>query len=165
MPSLVLPTRSEIAKHSNKPAPTRVLGSKYARIAEAKGAEAKERAIMKEIGDLDKVHVMSGRVLVALYIGDQTFAGSTILRTDTDQKEDVWQSTCGLVVKKGALAFKDDPSTNTYFHGQDIDVGQWVCFNPGDGKRRQINGVDCRLIEDALIDCIVDDPAMITHFT
>lgn len=164
MPTLVMPTKTEIAKHSNK-APTRVLGSKYDRIAKAQGTEAKERLIMQEIGDLDKIQVMSGRVLVALYIGDETYAGSTILRTDTQTKEDVWQSTCGLVVKKGVLAFVDDPCTNTYFHGQDIDVGQWVCFNPGDGKRRQINGVDCRLIEDALIDSIVDDPAMITHFT
>lgn len=160
-PALIIPSANEIAKLM--PQPIRHLGSKYGIISKASD-ETKANVIQRELGDLSKVNLMSGRVLVAIYIAGETYTGSTLLRTDTQTKEDLWQGSVGLVVKLGNLAFEDDAATNTYFHGQRVDVGQWVLFRPGDGKRCQINGVDCRIIEDALIDMVLDDPAIITHF-
>jgi hypothetical protein len=48
-------------------------------------------------------------------------------------------------LKKGNTAFMDEPETGTYFHDQDVEVGDWVVFRPGNARRVQINGVDCRL--------------------
>jgi co-chaperonin GroES (HSP10) len=159
-PALIMPTANEMAKH----APRQYLGSKYGIISKASDA-LKAATIQREIGNLDKIKLLSGRVLVALYIAGETYAGTSLYRTDTQTKEDLWQGSVGLVVKLGNLAFKDDVATNTYFHGQSVNVGDWVLFRPGDGKRCQINGVDCRIIEDALIDMVLDDPAAITHFS
>ena len=117
-------------------------------------------ALMKEIGDLSSVSLLSGRVLVALYIGAEKTKGG-IYRPTSQLKEDVYQGRVGLVVKKGALAFKDDEANK--FHGQNVEVGEWVAFRPGDGKRIQINGVECRIIEDTLIDMTVENPELITH--
>jgi hypothetical protein len=38
-----------------------------------------------------------------------------------------------------------------------------VIFRPGDARRVQINGVDCRMVEDTLLDMIIDTPDVITH--
>lgn len=116
--------------------------------------------ILEAVGDISKVNVFSGRVLVGIYIAPETTSGG-IIRPNANVKEDVYQAQVGLVLKKGAMAFKDDD--NNKFHGQDVKVGEWVAFRPGDGKRIQINGVDCRVIEDVLIDMVVDDPEIVTH--
>ncbi|MCA6116883.1 hypothetical protein J6524_18625 [Bradyrhizobium sp. WSM 1738] len=47
------------------------------------------------------------------------------------------------MLKKGKTAFKGEPETGTYFHGQDVKFGDWVVIRPGDARRVQINGVDC----------------------
>lgn len=117
-------------------------------------------AIQKAVGDLSKVNLMSGRVLLGIYIAPEKTAGG-IYRPNTNVKEDVWQGVVGLVLKKGKLAFVDDE--NNKFHGQDIAEGEWVTFRPGDAKRIQINGVECRIIEDALIDMVIDSPDLVTH--
>lgn len=115
---------------------------------------------LKAVGDLKKLSLFSGRVLVAIYISPSKTKGGIIL-TDKAKQEDVYQGQVGLVLKKGPLAFRDDEVTK--FHGQDVQVGEWVAFRPGDGKRIQINGVDCRIIEDTAIDAIVDDPTIVTY--
>lgn len=114
----------------------------------------------KAVGDLKAVEIFSGRVLVAIYIQPRTTKGGIVL-PDSAVKENVWQGQVGLVLKKGNMAFQDD--TTHEFHGQDVAVGDWVVFRPGDTKRVQINGVDCRLIEDALIDMKIADPSIVTH--
>lgn len=119
-----------------------------------------KQALLKEVGDVSNVSLLSGRVLVALYIGPEKTKGG-IYRPTSQLKEDVYQSCVGLVIRKGAIAFKDDEQHK--FHGQDVAVGDWVTFRPGDGKRIQIRSVDCRIIEDVLIDMVIDDPEIITH--
>lgn len=119
-------------------------------------------ALVTSIGDLSKVALMSNRVLVAIYIAPEKTAGGIIRSTQTI-REDIWQGCVGLVLKKGKTAFRDEPETDNYFHGQDVDVGDWVVFRPGDAKRIQINGIDCRMVEDTLIDMVIDDPELITH--
>lgn len=160
--SLVIPTKAEIA--SVLPPAARKIGAKWSMLAEAKSPDHFKELAAREVGDLSGCPVMSGRVLVVTYISSRTykFGNMELLRTDNDVREDVWQACVGLVLKKGAMAFKDDETNK--FHGQDVKVGDWVTFRPGDTKRVQINGVDCRLVEDVLIDMQVDDPTIITHF-
>lgn len=123
-------------------------------------ADDPKKAILSAIGDVSKISLFSGRVLLATYIAPEKTAGG-IYRPVTNVKEDIWQGVVGLVVKKGATAFKDDDTTK--FQGQDVQVGDWVTFRPGDAKRIQINGVECRIVEDVLIDMVIDNPDIVTH--
>lgn len=127
----------------------------------ARAADPK-RALIDEAGDLSKIELMSNKVLVAIYIAPEKMK-SGLIRAAQTIAEDVWQGTVGLVLKKSKIAFKDDEATKTYFHGEDVRVGDWVVFRPGDAKRIQLNGVDCRFVEDTTIDMIVDDPEIVTH--
>lgn len=129
------------------------------RLSQAKDAKS---ALKKEVGDISKIGIMGNRVLVAIYIAPERTKGGLIRAVQTI-KEDVWQGTVGLVLKKGEQAFRDDAGTSTYFHGESVSVGDWVVFRPGDARRIQINGVDCRFVEDTLIDMVIDDPELITH--
>ena len=133
-----------------------------AAIYELSQAKDVKAAIIEKIGDLSKMPLAGARVLLGIYIAPEKTKGGIIL-TDTTKKEDIYQGTVGLVLAKGPIAFKDDAVNK--FGGFDPSVGQWVTYNAGDAKRVQINGVDCRYIEDSLIQQIVPDPAVITHRT
>lgn len=127
-------------------------------------ADDPRKAIMDTIGPaLSNISdVLHGKVLVALYIAPEKTKGG-IIRPDSNVKEDVWQGMVGLVVKKGAIAFKDDDTTK--FGGVDLIEGQdWVAFTPGDGRRIQIGSVDCRIVEDTQILLKVKDPSIVTHY-
>lgn len=121
-----------------------------------------KRATLDMLGDLSGVRMSPTKVLVAHYIAPEKTAGG-LYKPDSNKKEDVWQGAVVLIVKKGPLAFKDDGRNQ--FGGFDPEVGEWVTITPAEGKRRQINGVDCRTIDDSLIDMVVPDPAIITHRT
>jgi co-chaperonin GroES (HSP10) len=131
-----------------------------AKLMEIAASNDPRRAIQSAIGDVSKISLFSGRVLLATYIAPEKTAGG-IYRPQANVKEDIWQGVVGLVIKKGATAFKDDGSTQ--FHGQDVSVGDWVTFRPGDAKRIQINGVECRIVEDVLIDMVIENPDVVTH--
>ena len=115
---------------------------------------------LARLGDLDHIEVGGARVLLWIYVRPNKTKGGIIL-TDREVTEDIWQGTVGYVLKKGPLAFVDDATHK--FGGFNPEVGDWVVFTPGEGRRRQVNGVDCRIIEDALIDMKIADPDLITH--
>ena len=121
-----------------------------------------KKEIFNAIGDLSSQHLFSARVLVATYVRPEKTAGGVFL-TQKEQQEDVYQGSVGLVLKKGPMAFQD--SEGSAFSGQNVEVGQWVVFRPGDAKRIQINNINCRIVEDTQIDMIVTDPLLITHAT
>lgn len=121
-----------------------------------------KQATIARIGNLEKHKLLSNRVLIATYIAPEKTKGG-IIRIDSTVAEDIYQGSVGLVVKLGKTAFQDEPETKTYFHGQSVNIGDWVLYRPGDGKRVQINNVECRIIEDALIDMVIEDPSIITH--
>jgi len=127
----------------------------------AKASDPK-KVLMAKVGDLKDVELMTNRVLVAIYVAPEKTAGG-IIRPTSQLKEDIFQGSVGLVLKKGPAAFEDDSRVNVYFYGQNAQVGEWVVFRPGDARRVQINGVDCRFVEDSLIDMVVADPECITH--
>lgn len=130
------------------------------RLNQLASADDPKKAIFDAVGDLSKEHVYSNRVLLGVYIAPAKTAGG-IWRPDQNIREDVWQSVLGVVLKKGPLAFADD--TDNVFAGQNVEVGDWVLFQPGNTRRLQINGTDCRLIQDTLIDMKISDPSIITH--
>jgi co-chaperonin GroES (HSP10) len=117
------------------------------------------KEMLKKVGDLSKIDVAGARVLVWMRIAPRMIG--SIHMPDSVVKEDVWQSSVGYVLKTGPLAFQED--TSNHFGGFAAKAGDWVLYTPGEGKRVQINGVDCRLIEDALIQMKIADPAIITH--
>ena len=124
-------------------------------------ADPVKKEIFAAIGDLSKLdRLFSARVLVATYIQPRKSKGGIIL-TDKELQEDVYQSTVGLVIMKGPRAFVDDETSK--FFGQNVEIGDWVVFRPGDGKRMQVNGINCRLIDDTQIDAVTNDPSIITH--
>lgn len=119
-----------------------------------------KNAIQKGVGGLGNVSLLSGRVLVGIYIAPEKTAGG-IYRPQSNVKEDLYQGCVGLVLKKGKLAFVDDDTRK--FNGQNVAEGDWVTFRPGDAKRIQINGVDCRIVDDTVIDMVIDSPEIVTH--
>lgn len=120
-----------------------------------------KKEIFDAIGDLSKLdRLFSARVLVATYIPPRKSKGGIIF-TDKELQESVYQGAVGLVIAKGPRAFKDDSQNE--FHMQDIAVGEWVVFRPGDSKRVQLNGVNCRLVDDTQIDMVVTEPDWVTH--
>jgi len=121
-----------------------------------------KKDIIEKVGDLSGAPLAGARVLLGIYIAPEKTKGG-IIRPNANVKEDVYQGTVGLVLKKGPLAFKDDAANQ--FGGFNPKEGEWVVYNAGDAKRVQINGVDCRYIDDALIHQVIPDPGMITHRT
>jgi co-chaperonin GroES (HSP10) len=120
-----------------------------------------KKEIFDAIGDLSKLdRLFSARVLVATYIPPRKSKGGIIF-TDKELQESVYQGAVGLVVAKGPRAFKDDASNE--FHMQDVAIGEWVVFRPGDSKRVQVNGVNCRIVDDTQIDMVVTEPDFVTH--
>lgn len=120
-----------------------------------------KKEIFDAIGNMAKLErIFSARVLVATYIQPQRSKGGIIF-TDNERQEAVYQGAVGLVIAKGPRAFKDDASNE--FHNQDVQIGEWVVFRPGDSKRVQLNGVNCRLVDDTQIDMVVTEPEWVTH--
>lgn len=155
---LVLPTISESNAFGGKK-------SNIERLADAENPAA-QIAVMKEIvGDLSKIEVMGSRLLVGIYIepSKRNFSGKEFFLAKDTLKESVYQGTVGVVLKTGKSAFKDDADNKVFFHGQEAKEGDWVAFRAGDAKRCQIKGIDCRFVEDTLIDMIVADPNIVTH--
>ena len=124
-------------------------------------AEDKRKELFSSLGDLGEFGVQRNHVLVAIYIGGQYFPGTTILRSDTNIQEDIWQATSGLIVKLGPSAFT--MSDNKTKDPDAPVVGDWVTFIPGEGRRIQIRGVNCRVFLDENITMKVADPECITQ--
>ncbi len=119
-----------------------------------------KKEIFDAIGDLSKLdRLFSARVLVATYIPPRKSKGGIIF-TDSELQESVYQPAVGLVIAKGPRAFKDDASSE--FHGQDVAIGDWV-VHKGGARRVQLNGVNCRLVDDTQIDMVVTSPDWLTH--
>lgn len=152
--SLLMPTVAESNAFGGKK-------SNIERLADADTFEAQADLMRQMVGDLSKVEVMGNRVLVGIYI-EPAKRGNLFLAKDT-LKESVYQGVVGLVLKLGKQAFKDDPDNKVFFHGQSAKEGDWIAFRAGDAKRTQIRGIDCRMVEDTLVDLIVGDPNCITH--
>lgn len=124
-------------------------------------SKEQKKTALELLGDLDGLKVQANKLLVCMHI-EPDMRGSLFLDKAT-LRESIFQGTVGFVVKKGKLAFVDDEASKTFFHGEGAEIGEYVVFRAGDGKRVQIRGVDCKWVEDIAIDAIVADPNVITH--
>lgn len=79
-------------------------------------------------------------------------------RTDTTLAEATVQGKVGLVIAKGALAFKDDPERGLCFNGDNVEIGDWVEFDIHHGLQRTIRRLHCRCIKDVDIISVIPDP-------
>lgn len=113
-----------------------------------------ERRI-EEVGGIDKVQLLHNGILAVIYKRPEKTKGGIII-TDNTRQEDIWQGTVGLVVAKGPLAFKDDETTK--FHGQNVEIGQWVWFRPQETTRVEVNGLACRVMREYAILGIIPHP-------
>lgn len=111
-------------------------------------------ALLKAIGPVDEV--LHSLVLVATYIRPAMTKGG-ILLADRTLQEDEFQGSIGLVIGLGPGAFQDDGIAK--FHGVKLKLHDWVLTRPADGLALEINGVPCRLFEDANIKMRVQNPA------
>lgn len=132
-----------------------------AKVYEFAQSKDPKSAMLAAVGDLSNIDVAGARVLVWPYVRSLVRASGLIAGTDKTAKEDVFQGAVGYVLKAGPFAFKNDEERD--FGGFSAAPGDWVTFSPGEGKRVQIKGVDCRLFEDALILMKVADPDIVTH--
>lgn len=126
-----------------------------------KMAHAKDPAqeIREKIGDVSEFKTTFNQIQVAIYLRPDSIDlgnGHKLLLTDNFRKEDEYQGKVGLVIGKGPMAFVDDGTTK--FHGQDVNVGDWVVFRPSDGFPMIIKGVLCRMLEDVHIKGIIPRP-------
>jgi hypothetical protein len=95
------------------------------------------RELLKRVGDISTIELFDNAILVAIYMRPnkaQLSGGGELWLPDNlagKTGEDRYQGKVGLVVGKGPLAYVDDEKTE--FHGQNVDVGDWVLFRPSDG--------------------------------
>jgi co-chaperonin GroES (HSP10) len=112
-------------------------------------------AIWEAVGDLDKIEIPYSRVLVGIYERPEKTKSGIIL-THHNRDEDQWQGKVCMVLKKGPLAYKD--TSDISHHGFSVKKGDWVVIRASDGLQMNVNGKACRLIFDADVKMVVNDP-------
>ena len=96
------------------------------------------------------------RVLVALPQPEETFEGSSILKTEKLKTQDHIMSIIGLVVDMGTGAYADK---ERFPDGPWCKKGDFVMFRMNSGTRFTIGGVEYRLMNDDSIEAVVTDPS------
>jgi len=114
--------------------------------------------IRKRIGDISQIEELHNQILVGVYIRPEKTKGGILLTSQT-RDEDRYQGKAGLVLKKGPLAFVDDD--NNKFHGQNVDIGDWVFYRVSDGFPLVLNGTLCRLLEEVHVKGKIPSPDVV----
>lgn len=114
--------------------------------------------ILKRIGSLEGLRLSGAQILVATYIRPERKKSGLIL-TAKVREEDKFQGKCGLVLKRGPLAYKSTEKLD--FGGYEAKVGDWVWYRPMDGYALSVNGVHCRVLDDVEIKGDIDHPDII----
>jgi hypothetical protein len=133
-------------------------------LAEAAKQKGPKDAILDALGDLSWYEPFHNLVLVGTYV-PPAMIGSVHI-PDKSHSEARFQGVCGLVLRIGPGAFKDEGHIK--FYGVTVNEHDWIIYRPSDAVeqflrfRGTINdGVSCRLIEDSHIKGRVDDPSRI----
>ena len=121
-------------------------------------AEDPAKEIRNRIGDISKIEVLHNQILVGVYVRPEKTKGGILLTSQT-RDEDRYQGKAGLVLKKGPLAFVDEH--NNKFHGQNVDVGDWVFYRVSDGFPLVLNGTLCRLLEEVHVKGKIPSPDVV----
>lgn len=116
-------------------------------------------------GAVDKLNPMGAWVLVATYIAPdhqvQMPGGGTrtLFIPSKSKDEDLYQGCVGLVLRKGKTAFVDDDLH--LFHGQSVNVNDWVLFRFSSAWEIHLNGVSVRFVPDTEIKGTIEHPNLI----
>lgn len=117
--------------------------------------------IRKQVGkQIDDMKLYGNAILVAIYKRPKTaqYGTMTLQLADGTRDEDKHQGKVGLVIAKGPRAYKNDEYTD--FHGQDVEIGDWVVFKPSEGWALTLteNQVLCRMLEEINIRMVIPSP-------
>lgn len=120
-----------------------------------------KKEIMKKLGkQLASVTLYGNNILVATYMRPKMakFGTLELQLADATRKEDEYQGKVGLVLKLGPRAYVDDELFQ--FHGQKVDVGDWVVYRPSDGWQLTMveGGVLCRMLVESSIKMRIPSP-------
>jgi hypothetical protein len=85
--------------------------------------------------------------------------GTKFYRSDKAHDEALWQGKVGLVVAKGPMTFLDEG--NVRFHGQNIEIGDWIMYDIMEGRQFTMDRVHCRRLRDTQVVMKVPDPALV----
>lgn len=119
-----------------------------------------KKAIWDALGKaIDKINPMGSLILVGTYIAPDRSAGG-ILYADKSMDEDLFQGSMGLVLKLGPTCFMDDAFHA--FHGQQVNVNDWVIFRYSSAWEIHLAGVSVRFVPDSEIKGTVEHPAIVT---
>ncbi len=123
-------------------------------------AKDPKEAIWSAIGrkNLDSIEVLGARLLLATYIPPEKIG--SIIMPDRTKDEALWQGSISLVLKLGKQCFLDDDQHK--FHGERVEVGQWVIHRYSSGFEQHFNGVAIRFLPDTEVMGTIVNPAMIT---
>ena len=95
------------------------------------------------------------RVLVALPDIEETYENTSILKTNTEMRNEHIMSIIGLVVDMGSQAYQDkDRFGDTPW----CKIGDYVMFRANSGTRFKIDGKEYRLMNDDSVEAVVTDP-------
>ena len=94
------------------------------------------------------------RLLVALPEVDEKTQGGILKAVETMQVEQI-TTICGFVLKIGPDAYKD---SSRFPSGPYCEEGDWVIFRSYSGTRVKIHEKEFRLINDATVEAVVQDP-------
>jgi len=114
-----------------------------------------KQKLLDDLGDISQIEIFNNKLLVAVYIRPAK-AKSGLYLPDQNREEDKFQSKVGLLVKKGNAAFEDD--TGAWFKDIEINMHDWLVVRPSDAWSITINGVLCRIVEDALVQGRIPHP-------
>ena len=95
------------------------------------------------------------RVLVALPDIEETYENTSILKTNTEMRNEHIMSIIGLVVDMGSQAYKDE---DRFGDTPWCSVGDYVMFRSNSGTRFKVDGKEYRLRNDDSIEAVVADP-------
>lgn len=122
-------------------------------------AEDPREKILKEtaewIGTTDVYH---NQILLAVYNRAEHAlkTESGLFLPQRTASEDEHQGKAALVLKKGPMAFVDEGDIR--FHGQDVEVGDWIAIRPSDGWPLKIYDTGCRIIRDVDVRLKITSP-------
>ncbi len=116
--------------------------------------------LLKKLGNLtDEDAVLSGaQILVATYFHPEKTKSGLYLTTKA-REEDKFQGKCGLVIKRGPLAYVETDKLK--FGGFEAKIGDWVFYRPMDGYALSVKGVHCRVLDDVEIKGRIGHPDII----
>lgn len=100
------------------------------------------------------------KVLCAVVETDETFEGSSLIKTGATRQAEEVSSPVLFVMKLGPDAYKDETK---FPSGPYCKEGDFIITRPYAGTRVKIHGREFRLINDDMVDATVEDPRGISR--